>query len=468
MKVRLLLILVAMLDIMNVMAQDYRLIDSLTTNLKPWAVPNAIFNVDEYGAVGDGKTLCTAYIQKAIDACSKAGGGTVLLSKGDYVTGTIELKSGVMLCVAEGATMLGSTDLKNYPERKEQLKSVMSEIHRYRQSLIYAEKAVNVGICGRGEINFRGERANFPGPETIGSIEGRPFGIRMIQCKNVVLKDITLCNAAAWMQNYIGCADLIFDGIQVYNLVNYNNDGLDPDGCRNVIVRNCHIQSEDDAFCLKGASGLPTENVLIENCTFRSACNALKIGTDTQGDFKNIIIRNVILGGLGDKTADFRGRTDCSTGITLETVDGGDVENIFIQNVDISHSRCPVFMYIGDRGRTISKQKPSIGCLRNVQILNVTGKDNGIQGSLITGIPEKSIENVKIQNVRLETAGGGTDNLRNVKVPLRTKYPDAQSYRRGGLPAYGFYIRHAVGVQLENVSVIPAKTDKREMIVYAE
>ena len=439
--------------------------DSLTANLKPWAVPDEVFPVEKYGAIGDGKTLCTQAIQKAIDACSKTGGGTVLLSKGSYVTGTIELKSGVMLCVDDEAKLLGSLNLDDYPERKERLRSVMSEMHKYRLSLIYAEGAEKVGICGRGEIDFRGTRENFPGPETIGEIVGRPFGIRMIQCRNVVLKDITLRNAAAWMQNYLACEDLIFDGIQVYNLVNVNNDGLDPDGCRNVVVRNCRIKAEDDAFCLKGASGLPTENVLVENCTFLSTCNALKIGTDTQGDFRNILVRNVMLGGFGDKTVGFRDRDDCSTGITLETVDGGNVENIVIQNADISNSRCPVYVYIGDRGRVIDREKPKAGYLRNILIQNVTGRDNRIQGSLITGIPEQHVEHIAIRNVWLEMQGGGTQRLRTGKVPLRTRYPDAQSYCRYGLPAYGFYVRHADSVTLDNVHVIPTTEEAREMII---
>ena len=319
------------------------LADSLTQHLKEWEVPKVVFKVEKFGAIADGKTINTKAIQFAIDKCSNSGGGTVLFAKGDYVTGTIELKSNVMLCVAEGAKILGSTDLADYPAKVESFKSVMSEIHKYRISLIYAEKAVNIGICGKGEIYFRGEKEHFPGPETAGEIEGRPFGIRMIECKNVVVKDITLRNAAAWMQSYLYCENLIFDGMKVFNQANYNNDGLDPDGCRNVIVRNCFINSHDDAMCLKGASAKPCENILIENSTFYTACNALKIGTDTQGDFHNIIARNLTLGGIPDSLKSFLNLYECSTGITLATTDGGNVENILIRDVNISRSRCPVF-----------------------------------------------------------------------------------------------------------------------------
>ncbi|MDR1121709.1 MAG: hypothetical protein LBM08_12425, partial [Dysgonamonadaceae bacterium] len=347
---------------------EHRLVllaDSLSQNLKEWKVPSTVFNVKDYGAIGDGQTINTEAIQKAIDACSAAGGGTVLVSDGEYVTGSFELKSNVMLQVTGNAKILGSTSLSDYPDKVESFKTVMSEVHHYRISLIYAENAVNVGICGKGEIYFRGEDKNFPGPETVGELEGRPFGIRMIECKNVVLKDITLRNSAAWMQSYIYCRDMIFDGVKVFNHANHNNDAFDPDGCKNVIVRNCFFSSHDDAMCLKSASAMPCENFLIENSTFYSTCNAFIFGTDTQGDFRNIIARNLILGGIPDGMESYRGRYDCSTGITLATVDGGNVENILIHNVEIDRSRCPIFIRIGNRGRRWNETMERPGYLKN-------------------------------------------------------------------------------------------------------
>jgi len=436
--------------------------DSLTQHLKEWNVPAGVFQVQDYGAVGDGKAINTAAIQKAIDACFVAGGGTVLVSNGKYATGTIELKSNVMLEVAENAEIWGSTDLADYPDKVENFKSIVSEIHKYRISLIYAERAVNTGICGKGAINFRGEKEHFPGPETTTAIEGRPFGIRMIECRNVVIKDITLRNAAAWMQSYLYCENLIFDGIKVFNQVNYNNDGLDPDGCRNVIIRNCFISSHDDAMCLKGASAKPCENILIENSTFYSTCNALKLGTDTQGDFRNIIARNLILGGLPDSLASFKNLYECSTGITLATVDGGNVENILIRDVEINRSRCPVFIRIGSRGRRWDETMTQPGYLKDIVIENVTGTENRRQGSFITGIKDRMIENVLIKNMDISMVGGGSAEMVNQPVAEDEKgYPDAQEFSREGLPAYGFYIRHAKNILLENVKITPEKEDLR-------
>lgn len=439
--------------------------DSLNRYLNPWDVPDKIYKVERYDAKGDGKTLNTKAIQKAIDVCSEHGGGVVLFSKGDYVTGTIELKSGVMLEVAEGARILGSTDIKDYPEKVEAFKSVMSEIYRFKQSLIYAEKADKVGIRGKGEIYFRGEKKNFASPQSIGPIKDRPVGIRMIQCSNVVLQDIFLHNSASWMQNYVACRDLIFDGVRVENQANFNNDGLDPDGCTNLIIRNCFINSEDDAMCLKGCSGLPSQNILIENSTFVSTCNAFKIGTDTQGDFRNIVLRNLILGGVPDSLTTISG-PQASSGLTFATVDGGDVSNILAQNIVINQARSPIFMRIGYRGRVVpGTVKPEPGSIHHILIENVKGERNFIQGSFISGMPDGYIHDIYIRNCHLKMIGGGTNDMIIQNVADRKNiYPDSHQFSVDGLPSYGFFFRHAFNLLLEDVSVTPVQKDLRPEI----
>ena len=449
-----------MIDRLNKMA------DSLSKNLKPWKVPNNVIKVEQYGAVADSLTINTKAIQNAIDACSEKGGGVVLFSKGGYVTGTIRLKSGVMLEVSENAKILGSTNIADYPEKIEDFKSVMSENHQYRQSLIFAEKCVNVGIRGKGEVYFRGERVNFPGEETLGKIVGRPFGIRMVECKNVVLQNIFLHNSAAWMQSYIYCQNLIFDGIKVINQANFNNDGLDPDGCTNVIVRNCFINAEDDAMCMKGASGKPTRNVLIENSTIYSSCNALKTGTDTQGDFFNIVARNLKLGGIPNEMFALK-RHDASSGITLATVDGGNVHDILISNVTIDRAKCPIFIRIGNRLRAIpNTPAKEIGYLKDIVIENVSGENNYKEGSLILGIKDHPISDVVINNYKIKMEGGGDSSLINNEVPeMEGGYPDARFFIKQNLPSYGFYIRYGTKININNAEIIPAKKEARPIIL---
>lgn len=444
-----------------------KLADSLTLNVKPWAIPNSVFNVEDFGAKGDGTTLNTVSIQAAIDSCSSKGGGIVLFDSGNYLTGTIRLKSNVMLEVSEGAKILGSTNLADYPAIKENLKSIMSEYYQKDQSLIYAEKVSNIGIRGKGEIYFRGEKINFPGQQTIGPMPGRPFGIRVFECSNIFLKNITLRNAAAWMQNYVFSNNLIFDSITVWNDANVNNDGLDIDGCNGVIVKNSTIIAEDDALCFKGASAKPTQNVLVENCKIYSSTNAFKIGTDTQGPFKNFIARNCILGGVPPGTKwmgkDFQKLGNASTGITLATVDGGDVENIYLSGMEINYARCPIFLRIGNRGRVIAGvPKPPVGYLKNILIENITGSNNLIQGSFISGISGHLVSDVIIRNYKVSMAGGGTSAMTTATVPEKEGgYPDAQEFNMQGLPAYGFYLRYASNIWFDSVKTTPVKADAR-------
>jgi polygalacturonase len=438
-----------------------KLADSLTTHLLPWDVPDKVFKVEDYGAKADGSTLNTQFIQAAIDSCSAAGGGTVLFSNGDYVTGTLQIKSGVMIEVAGNSRILGSTHLEDYPEMIEGFESIMSHYYQFRQSLIYAEKADKIGIRGKGEIYFRGERENFPGPQTIGKIEGRPLGIRMIECKNIVFQDIFLRNSAAWMVNAVYCENIIFDGVTIENHANYNNDGFDPDGCRNLIVRNCFFNTEDDAMCPKGGSNRMSENYLIENSTFLTTCNAFKIGTDTQGPFRNIIARNLILGGIPDSLPTSSGRQS-STGITIATVDGGNVSDFYMSNITINQARCPVFIRIGKRGRVLPGLPKNIGHIQNIFIENVTGENNFTQGSFISGIPDKQVENIIIRNCSLGMIGEGTMEMAgNPVTENEYGYPDAHQFSVSGLPAFGFYVRHAKDIVFDNVKITPSNKDER-------
>ncbi len=440
--------------------------DRLTATLKPWSVPARTFKVEDHGAVADSETVNTTSIQKAIDACTKAGGGVVLLAGGDYVTGTVDLKSGVMLEIAKDSRLLGSLSLSDYPERIAKRKTVMDTHMGMHQSLIFAENVERIWIRGEGVIDFRGTKKNFTGAQTIAATPGRPFGIRVLDSRQILIENITLKDSACWMQNYMNCEDMIFQGMKVINQANHNNDGLDIDGCRRVIIRDCLINAEDDAMCIKGASLMPTEDVLIENSTFVTNCNALKIGTDTQGDFRRIYARNLRLGGVPIDMPSLRGKRECSTGITLATVDGGDVEDILIEKCVIERTRSPIFLRIGSRGRLLPGMPPAkIGALRRIVIEDITGQDNFRQGSSISGINGGMIEDVVIRRVNIGMVGGGTEQMVNGKVPENEKgYPDAQGYSRNGLPSFGFYVRHAQRIQFEKIVVTPAKPDARPLM----
>ena len=140
------------------------------------------------------------------------------------------------------------------------------------------------------------------------------------------MSGLTLKNAACWMQNYLNCDELLLEGLTVCNHANFNNDGMDIDGCRDVLIRRCRVASGDDALCFKGASQRPLDRVLVEDCDFYSACNAVKVGTDTQGDFRQVMICDCRIGGLIEDPSGLK-HPCADSGISLEMVDGGTLED---------------------------------------------------------------------------------------------------------------------------------------------
>ena len=436
----------------------------LIATLKPWTVPSKIFPVEDFGAVADGKTVNTKSINKAIEACSVEGGGVVLFSLGDYVTGTIDFKSGVMIEVAAGSRILGSTTIADYPERVAKRRTVMDSHMDMRQSLIFAEGCERIGIRGAGEINGRGTKQNFAGEQTIGKTPGRPFLIRVIDCRDIVIEGITLKDSPCWMQNYLNCENLILQYITVDNQANWNNDGVDIDSCRNVIVRDCLINAEDDGMCFKGAGLKPTENVLVENCKFYSTCNALKFGTDSQGDFRNVLVRNCEVGGPSESMRAIN-RRKATSGIAWEIVDGGTLENVVATHINVVRADSPLFLRLGNRGRTLPElPKPKPGILRRIIFENITGNANGKTGSIFSGIPSARIEDVIVKNVKISTAGGGKKLAPGTVIPEKeSSYPDAKMF--GPIqPAFGFWIRHSNNVKFENIAIDSNEPDERPLI----
>jgi hypothetical protein len=437
------------------MAQD------LTAAARRWHGPGRVVRPEDFGGRSAAGKTATAAIQSAIDAATRQGGGTVLLSSGDYVSGTLDLRSNVRLEIARGARLLASLNLADYPARIAARPTVMDSNMRVTQSLIFAEGCENIGLCGSGQIDGRGSRGNFPGAETTGATPGRPFLIRVLDCKHIHVAGLHLRDAACWMQNYLNCEDLLVEGLTVENQANFNNDGLDIDGCRRVIVRNCFINSEDDGLCFKGASQRPTEDVLVENCRLYSTCNALKFGTDSQGDFRRILVRDLEVGGPGARMRSLNRRL-ADSGVSWEVIDGGTAEEILVTRVNIVRAQSPLFMRLGDRGRTLPQQaKPPPGRLRKVVFDGITGHDNGARGSFFLGIPDRSIEDVAIRNLRLEVSGSDAPAIAADTIgEMRADYPDTKMLGHIA-PAYGLWTRHVRGLTLAHVRFSPLAHDSR-------
>jgi len=438
-----------------------RMAKDLTARLQPWKGPDRLFEPEDFGFRAGQEGLATRAIQAAIDAAAKSGGGTVRLSQGDYVSGTIDLRSNVRLDIARGARLLASLDLKDYPERIASRKTVMDSNMGMNQSLIFAEGCQDISLSGEGTIDGRGTKQNFPGAETVGATPGRPFLIRVLDSTRVHVRDLNLRDSPCWMQNYLNCEDVLIEDLKVDNQANFNNDGLDIDGCRRVIVRNCFINSGDDALCFKGASQRTTEQVLIENCRLYTSCNGIKFGTDSQGDFRRILVRNLELGGPAPEMRSLN-RRRADSGISWEVVDGGTVEDIFATQINIVRAESPLFLRLGDRGRVRPENpRPAPGHLRRIVFDRITGNDNGVRGSYFIGIPDRHIEDVALRDLKLEVGAASQAVPAESTIPeMRADYPDAHMIPHP-VPAYGLWTRDVTRLSLVRVKVTPQSSEAR-------
>jgi hypothetical protein len=421
----------------------------------------ATYSIQDFGAKNDGTMLNTAAIQEAIDSCSENGGGAINFPPGFYLTGTIIMKSDVTLLLEKGAVLLGSTDIKDYLSIKPDYVALRTV--RATRQLIFAEDAANIAIRGEGAINGQGQVFVREGND-----EGitRPHIIQLIKCKNVLIEGIFFTNSGAWMQHYLACDNLQVRGIRVYNHCNYNNDGLDIDGCRNVTVSDCIIDSDDDALCLKSTSPRPSENVTITNCVLSSHCNAIKMGTESTGGFFNIVISNCVVEPSVD-TATIYGVPEGQTALSLEIVDGGTMEHVNITNISIRKTTTPIFIRLGNRARkhAPAAPEPPVGSLRHVTISNVTAYGSSLISSLISGIPGYNITAVTLNDIQIISRGSGTEEHRNREVPENIKgYPSPENFG-SSLPACGFYVRHVENIRFNQVQIFVENKDSRPAFV---
>jgi polygalacturonase len=438
----------------------------------------AVFDVKQHGAVGDGKTLDTPAVNKAIEAAYAAGGGTVHFPAGTYLCLSIHLKSNVALYLDQGATILAAepTDEAGYDPAEE---NQWGDKYQYQDfghshwhnSLLWGENLENISILGLGKIHGKGLSRG------LGRSESKNWGNKAIAlklCRNVIIKDITMLMCGHFCILPTGVDNFTIDNVKI----DTNRDGINVDCCRNVRISNCSINSpNDDALVLKSSYALgyarATENVTITNCqlsgydmgtfldgTFKrtqqrapdrdGVTGRIKFGTESNGGFKNITISNCVF--------------DCCRGLALETVDGGLLEDITITNItmrDIVNS--PIFLRLGSRMR--GPEGVPVGKLRRVNISNVLVYDADPRySSIISGIPGHNVEDVKLSNIRIYCRGGGTKEQAALLPPEKERdYPEPSMF--GVMPAYGFFIRHAKNIEMDNVEVSFINEDLRPAFV---
>jgi len=382
----------------------------------------ALFNVRTYGAVGDGKHLETAAINQTVAACAKAGGGTVYLPPGKYLTGTIVLKSHVTLDLDTGATLLGSENPEDYPLCQDPWGGNQSEI----ASLIYAEDAENVTITGRGTINGQGQiwwkrqwlafpKKGMPGAKTPEEqaeakkiSHGRPQLIRLVRCHDVVIEQLNLTNSPSWNVHPLFCEFVRVDGVTISTPVpSPNTDGINPESCRNVQIINCRIDTGDDCVTLKSGineigrrMGKPDENITIANCVMMKGHGGVTIGSEMSGGVHNVTVANCVFQGtdIGIRVKAQRGRGNVVEGLTVANIVMQDVPHPFTITTFYQGSDQPGDVYPVDEGTPH---------FRDFLFSNITARGAADAGS-ITGLRELPVEDISFSHVRIQAAKGFT------------------------------------------------------------
>jgi Glycosyl hydrolases family 28 len=420
------------------------------------------------GAKGDGLTMNTLFIQQAIDSVAAKGGGVVLVPAGHFVTAVLHLRSNVEFHLADSAVLDGSTHRTDYGKER-------------ASALLIADNQHDISVTGKGIIDGRGREVvadvfrmlregtlqdpewqhENPWHQKRPTESNRPGLIDFKNCNGVQIIDITLKDAAAWVQTYTECNHLTLENMRVESTAYFNNDGIDVVDCQDVHITGCHVNAADDGICLKSSNPASRcDTVVIENCVVRSSASAVKFGTASRGGFRNVSIRNITV------------YDTYRSAIALESVDGGTLEDVQVQGITARNTGNAIFIRLGHR-----RQNAPTGIIRHITIKDVTvevpaGKpDKGYETegpdilyphnvfpSSITGIPGHPVEDITLENIRItyygkdDPAAGlyGLDSL--AQIPENEKdYPEFSMF--GELPAWGFYVRHAKNIHFRHVSL---------------
>ncbi|MGA2865494.1 MAG: glycosyl hydrolase family 28 protein [Verrucomicrobiota bacterium] len=427
-----------------------------------------VFNVRDYGAVGDGAALDTAALQAAIDAGHKRGEGMVLVPRGQYVVGTIFLKSHVQLHLASSAVIRGSKDLSHYATNIARCGFVNETA--IDKCLVYAEHAENISVTGRGTID--GQGGAFPARLPDGKPGERPMLIRFFQCTNVVVEAVTLRSAGAWCSHYRECDEVRIHGITIHNRANGNGDGIDLMSTRNVRISDCTLLCQDDAICFQNMSDeRPTENIVIDNCILSTRWAAIRSGGAHRGGIRRVTVSNCVI------------MDTYGCGIKLQISGNGSLEDMTFNNLVMTRVTSPISLRFGNHhynNETRDEAYP-FGKMRNLVFSNIRASvldeaelkkevpDHypGEQRQCISicGIPGQPVEGITLSDIQVTFPGGGTpeDAAKRDMPEFADEYPEY--FMWGVLPAYGLYARHARNITLDNVRFELAKKDFRPAIV---
>lgn len=424
-------------------------------------------SIVKYGATGDGNTLNTVAIQKAIDECHQTGGGKVLFPEGRFLSGTIVLKDNVTLHLEKNAVLLGSTDLADYRNMDPFTEGLGIEVG---WALLVAVDARNIGIEGAGTIDGQGSVIKAKHILTDTRPEGqrwglRPFLIRMVRCTGLKVTGVTLKSAGAWTSHYFQSKEILIEGIKIESIGVAHNDGIGIDGCQEVSIKDCDIISGDDALVFKTTSSkMACRNIVVSGLRLKSNQAGIKIGTESMAAFENIKIS-------GCHIYDTK-----NGGIKLLSVDGARISNVEISDISMENVRTPMLFRLGSRLNVFRKGevRQQTGSLDQVTIRNVkaiAADDAQLMpptGILITGVPGHDITNLTLAHIEITLAGGGTtEDAKQVVPEAIDQYPEIKTFGPK-IPAYGLWARHVKGLKVINLKFNLKSKDLRPACVYED
>ncbi len=438
---------------------------------------NSFVDVKTFGAVGDGETEDTEKLQAAIDQCARER-KKLVFTEGIYKTGTIFLKDNSKIILQKDAVISGIPELSAYAVYGATFVDAVNTIRG--KAILVANGVKNVRITGEGKITGNGHQFDK-------TLKEKPFLVRFVNCEDLYVSGITMEESVSWCFHIDKCENVYVDGIRVYNRGNENNDGIDIDSSENVTLINCDVSSGDDAICLKSTSRRVCRDIFVKNCKISTECGGFKIGTESVGDYENIICEDCYFYDV------------LACGIKITVTDGAVAKDVKIRNVKMDNCTGPIFISAGLRQREYAGEKkdtPSniIGLEIDGLVADVIkapsrgyyniGIDGGKEGDpeeflkslydygdwcealggiIISGSEKAKIQNIRLKNMQIDLPGGFTDDKWEFNVrEMGTLYPEF--HRFDPVPAKGIYIRHANGVSFENVRLTYKADDIREEI----
>ena len=424
-------------------------------------------DIRDFGAIGDGRTLNTEHIQAALDAC-RAGGGTVEVPPGDFLTGTIRVWDNTTLYFSKGARLIGSSDLRDY--------SVGIPSHQTPdiswEAILFAVDAHDIVLTGEGILEGQGHL--FPLGAEAQSVDDtneseeriRPSILFLKSCSNIILENIHLENAAQFATLFEDCRNIVIQRISVHNRGNQNTDGLHFSGCEKVQIDSCHLDCGDDAIVFNKYA----TDCAVQYCDISSRWAGVRVGPFSAGELKHI------------KVTDCRIHDTYGCAIKIQTGEGGKTHDLLFENLSLENVTGPIHISLTHfpGWRVIRTDDFEPGAIKDVVFRNIraTTVERAMPTPIevpaqageayscmsIIGIEGYPVENITFEDVSVEYAGGMKKALIPDTVPV-CDYCYPEYFRWGTLPAYGLYARQLAGLYLKNVTLKTAKHDERCAVV---